>query len=54
MEKLSYVIDNLPAVITSVVAILGGVYAIALIVPGEQPDKFIKSILDLTKKFSRK
>lgn len=40
--------------IGAVTALLSGVYAIALLIPGDQPDKTIKWILDLTTKFSRK
>ncbi len=34
--------------------ILGASYAIAVIVPGEQPDKFLEKCLTFTKKISRK
>lgn len=36
------------------VAFLGALYAFFLLVPGEQPDKTIKALLDFTKKYSRK
>lgn len=29
-------------------------YAISLIIPGEQPDKFLKKCLDISNKISRK
>lgn len=34
--------------------IFTGLYTIALIIPGEQPDKTIEKILDFTKRFSKK
>lgn len=33
---------------------LSGLYAIALLIPGDQPDKAIKALLDLTQKISLK
>lgn len=36
------------------VAFLSALYAFFLVVPGDQPDKSIKALLDLTKRFSRK
>ena len=38
----------------SFTAFLGALYTLALLIPGEQPDKTIKAFLDLTTKFSRK
>jgi len=35
-------------------SLLAGLYTIALLIPGEQPDKAIKSLMDLTEKLSRK
>lgn len=35
-------------------AFLAGLYALMLVIPGDQPDKIIKKILDITEKFSRK
>jgi hypothetical protein len=38
----------------AVTALLGAVYSICLLIPGDQPDKTIQAILDFTKKFSKK
>lgn len=35
-------------------AFLAAIYAFFLLIPGEQPDKFIKKILDFTEKYSKK
>lgn len=34
--------------------LLGAVIAIALVVPGEQPEKFLQSALNFLRKFSKK
>jgi hypothetical protein len=42
------------AVVASGVAFLGALYALFLLIPGEQPDKFIKALYDLTTRISKK
>lgn len=42
-----------PAVLGSLVAIFGGLLAIAVVIPGEQPDKFLGKALELLNKLSR-
>jgi hypothetical protein len=42
------------ASIAAGIAFLGALYAFFLLIPGEQPDKAIKALLDLTQKLSRK
>jgi len=54
MEYVTWILTNYAGVVAGVVAVATGLYAIALIVPGEQPDKSIKWFLDITEKFSRK
>jgi len=34
--------------------LLSGLYTICLLIPGDQPDKIIKMLLDLTEKLSKK
>lgn len=41
-------------IIGALTAVLASLYALFLIIPGEQPDKTIKAMLDFTSKFSRK
>lgn len=42
------------AVLGSFTAFLGALYALSLIIPGEQPDKAIKALYDFTLRFSKK
>lgn len=47
-------LENFDTIVSSVVMILMGVTAIAMIVPGDQPDKTLQKIIDILSKFSRK
>jgi hypothetical protein len=38
----------------AVVALLSAVIAIASLIPGEQPEKFLQSVVDVLSKFSKK
>lgn len=38
----------------AVTAFLSGLYTLCLVIPGDQPDKVIKKILDITEKLSLK
>lgn len=42
------------AVVGAVTLILGGLIVIFEMIPGEQPEKFLRSVVDLLAKFSRK
>lgn len=61
MEYITAILGNWQEIAAQGLLALGGlaafltaIYAIALIIPGEQPDKVIKKLLDLTQKLSRK
>lgn len=58
MEKIisvvQFCIANYQLVITSVVGILTGVIGIAMIVPGEQPEKALQGVVDVLAKLSKK
>jgi hypothetical protein len=43
-----------PEVVSAIVALLSGVIAIALIIPGEQPEKALQGVVEFLKKFSKK
>lgn len=46
--------ENIFEIVGAVTMILTGLYTIALIIPGDQPDKTLEKILDFTKRFSKK
>lgn len=48
------IVELVLSAIGALAAFLAALYAIALVIPGEQPDKAIKALLDLTTKISKK
>lgn len=58
MDKLiemgSWLVASGPQIVSAVVALLSGVIAIALLIPGEQPEKALQGAVDFLKKFSKK
>lgn len=54
MEWLTWLLANYQLLLTSIIAVLTAVIAVALIVPGEQPEKMIQGWVDFLSKFSRK
>ena len=58
MEKLleigKWILANYETILGNVSVILAAVIAISLLIPGEQPEKFLQKVLDFIKKFSKK
>ena len=58
MEQIVSVIGfislNYQAIIAALVALFSGVIAVALLIPGEQPEKTLQGIVDFLSKFSKK
>ena len=54
MSIINWILENYESILSSAVGILTAGIAIALIVPGEQPEKFMQWLLDLLKKLSKK
>ena len=54
MTAFNWILANYQIVISAVVALLTGVIAVSLIIPGEQPEKALQGIVDFLKKFSVK
>lgn len=48
------IIGQAQNIIGALMIICGGVITIAMIIPGEQPEKFLKSCVDFLSKFSKK
>ena len=51
---INYIIEHYETVITGVVAILTGLIAIFSLIPGEQPEKTLRAMVDFLSKFSKK
>jgi hypothetical protein len=58
MDKLiqagQWLVLHGPELVSAIVALLSGVIAIALIIPGEQPEKALQGVVEFLKKFSKK
>lgn len=58
MEKVieagQWLVLHGPDILGAVSALLSGVIAISLLIPGEQPEKALQSAVDFLKKFSKK
>ena len=58
MEKLiligQFFWENGAGILVSASLILGGLLGIAMLIPGEQPDKFLKAVLGVIEKLSIK
>jgi phosphotransferase system HPr-like phosphotransfer protein len=53
-EILAYIIANPHEVVSAISALLTAGISIALIIPGEQPEKALQAIVDFLAKFSKK
>ena len=54
MGFIEFIQNNWQALFGAVSALLSAVIAIALLVPGEQPEKALKSVVAFLEKFSKK
>ena len=54
MDFIFPIIEKAPEILGYVTMVLTGLYGLFLLIPGEQPEKAIKAILDLTSKLSKK
>ncbi len=58
MQKLleigQFLLAHGPEIVSAIVAILSGIIAISLMIPGEQPEKALKKVVALLEKVSAK
>lgn len=54
MTALSWIIANYEAILAALVSLLMAIIAIAMLIPGEQPEKTLQKIVDFLAKFSKK
>lgn len=54
MSVVTWITTNFQPVVNSLIAMLSGLVAICLLIPGEQPEKFLQSVVDFLTKFSKK
>lgn len=53
-QLIAWATANGPQFVTAIVSVLSAVIALALLVPGEQPEKFLQGIVAFLSKFSKK
>ena len=51
---LNWIINNYQVVITAIVGLMTSIIAISLLIPGDQPEKALQSVVDFLTKFSKK
>jgi hypothetical protein len=49
-----FILAHYQEILAAVMAILSGVIAISLMIPGDQPEKALQGVVDFLAKFSRK
>lgn len=54
LNGVSWVSTNGPAVVAALNGLLAAAIAVALLIPGEQPEKALKGLADFLSKFSKK
>lgn len=54
MELVAWLMAHYMEVVSAAVALLSGVIAVSLLIPGEAPEKQLQVVLDLLKKLSKK
>jgi len=54
LEIAQWLIANYQMIITLMIGLLTAIIAIALVIPGPQPEAFLQKIVDFLKKFSKK
>jgi hypothetical protein len=54
MEILNWILLNGMNMLSAVIAVLTSLVVLCMMIPGEQPEKFLQSVVDLLTKFSRK
>lgn len=51
---ISFLLLHWMELLLGIIALLHAAIALALIIPGDQPEKFLQSIVDFLEKFSKK
>lgn len=54
ISVIAFIVANIDVILMAVLSILMGVIAIAMLIPGEQPEKTLKAIVAFIEKFSKK
>mgnify|MGYP001195789060 CR=1 FL=1 len=54
LQLIGWATANGPQFVSALVAVLSALIALSLMIPGDQPEKFLQGIVDFLSKFSKK
>lgn len=54
LQYLNWIVANGPSIVAAIVAVLSSLIALFMLIPGEQPEKFLQGAVDFLSKFSVK
>lgn len=54
VDVVMWLVGHYDAIILNLLAILGALLAFFMVIPGEQPDRALQSVVDFIKRFSKK
>lgn len=54
MNVINFLVENYQAIVAGVMGLISAVIAIALIIPGPEPESTLQKVLDFIAKFSKK
>lgn len=54
MNIVNFITTNYQAIIGALIGLVSAVIGVALLIPGNQPEQFLQSVLDFLTKFSNK
>jgi len=54
MDTIVNIIAQAPVYIAAVVGVLTAIIGLCMLIPGDQPEKFLKGVVDVLAKFSKK
>lgn len=54
MELIGRILIDAPTYISALVGVLTALIAMFMLIPGEQPEKFLQSVVDVIARFSKK
>lgn len=54
IQLASWLVTDGPHLLSAVVSVLSALIALFMLIPGEQPEKFLQGVVDWVSKYSRK
>lgn len=54
MNIINFIVAHFSEIVAAVTGLFSAVIIICLMIPGDQPEKFLQSVVDVLEKFSKK